>query len=44
MMKSEFEKLAGRSVTDGQYRAPEILYMAGNFDYGDCVDETGGNR
>lgn len=32
MMKSEFEKLAGRSVTDEQYRALEILYMASSFD------------
>ena len=27
MMKSEFENLAGRAVTDEQYRAIEILYM-----------------
>lgn len=28
MMKSEFENLAGRAVTDEQYRAIEILYMS----------------
>lgn len=37
MMKSEFEKLAGRSVTDEQYRALEILYMASNFDKSEFV-------
>lgn len=32
MMKSEFENLAGRTVTDEQYRALEILYMNSNLD------------
>lgn len=27
MMKSEFENLAGRAVTNEQYRAIETLYM-----------------
>ena len=27
MMKSEFESLAGRNVTDEQYKAIETLYM-----------------
>lgn len=32
MMKSEFENLAGRAVTDEQYRAIEILYMSSNLE------------
>lgn len=28
MMKSEFESLAGRNVTDEQYKAIETLYMS----------------
>ena len=28
MMKSEFENLAGRAVTNEQYRAIETLYMS----------------
>ena len=31
MMKSEFENLAGRAVTNEQYRAVEILYMSSNL-------------
>lgn len=33
MMKSEFESLAGRNVTDEQYKAIETLYI-----------RAGGNR
>ena len=33
MMKSEFENLAGREVTDEQYRAIETLYMADRADF-----------
>ena len=32
MMKSEFENLAGREVTDEQYRAIETLYMSSNLE------------
>lgn len=32
MFKYEFEKLAGRSVTEDQYRAIEILYMSSNLE------------
>lgn len=31
MLKSEFESLAGRAVTNEQYRAIEILYMSSNL-------------
>ena len=31
MMKSEFESLAGRAVTDEQYKAIETLYMSSNL-------------
>ena len=37
MMKSEFEKLAGRAVTDEQYRAIEILYMSSNLEKSEFV-------
>ena len=37
MMKSEFEKLAGRAVTDEQYRAIEILYMSSNLEKAEFV-------
>jgi len=36
-MKSEFEKLAGRAVTDEQYRAIEILYMSSNLEKSEFV-------
>lgn len=32
MMKSEFEKIAGRTVTDAQYKAIEALYMDSTLD------------
>ena len=32
MMNSEFENLAGREVTDEQYRAIETLYMSSNLE------------
>ena len=32
MMKSEFENLAGREVTDEQYKAIETLYMSSNLE------------
>ena len=32
MMKSEFENLAGRAVTNEQYRAIETLYMSSNLE------------
>ena len=32
MLKSEFELLAGRNVTDDQYTAIEILYMSSNLE------------
>ena len=32
MMKSEFEKIAGRTVTGEQYKAIEALYMDSNLD------------
>lgn len=32
MMKTEFENLAGREVTDEQYRAIETLYMSSNLE------------
>lgn len=32
MLKSEFELLAGRNVTDEQYTAIEILYMSSNLE------------
>lgn len=32
MMKSEFESLAGRNVTDEQYKAIETLYMSSNLE------------
>lgn len=32
MMKSEFENLAGREVTDEQHRAIETLYMSSNLE------------
>lgn len=32
MMKSEFEVIAGRKVTDAQYAAIEVLYMSTNLD------------
>lgn len=37
MMKSEFENLAGRAVTDEQYRAIEILYMSSNLEKAEFV-------
>lgn len=32
MMKYEFESLAGRAVTDEQYKAIETLYMSSNLE------------
>lgn len=32
MMKSEFESIAGRTVTDEQYKAIETLYMGSNLE------------
>lgn len=32
MMKAEFENLAGRTVTEKQYRAIELLYMSTNLE------------
>nr|WP_317362505.1 hypothetical protein [uncultured Blautia sp.] len=32
MMKYEFESLAGRNVTDEQYKAIETLYMSSNLE------------
>lgn len=37
MMKSEFENLAGRAVTDEQYRAIETLYMSSNLEKAEFV-------
>lgn len=37
MMKNEFEKLAGRTVTEEQYRAIEILYMSSNLEKAEFV-------
>lgn len=37
MMKSEFEKLAGRTVTGEQYKAIEALYMESTLDKLDFV-------
>lgn len=37
MLKFEFENLAGRTVTDEQYRAIEILYMSGNVEKAEFV-------
>ena len=37
MLKSEFESLAGRAVTNEQYRAIEILYMSSNLEKAEFV-------
>ncbi len=37
MMKSEFESLAGRKVTDEQYKAIEALYMSSNLEKAEFV-------
>ena len=37
MMKSEFENLAGREVTNEQYRAIETLYMSSNLEKAEFV-------
>lgn len=37
MMKSEFENLAGRAVTNEQYRAIETLYMSSNLEKAEFV-------
>lgn len=37
MMKNEFENLAGRTVTEEQYRAIEILYMSSNLEKAEFV-------
>lgn len=37
MMKSEFESLAGRNVTDEQYKAIETLYMSSNLEKAEFV-------
>lgn len=37
MMKSEFESLAGRDVTDEQYKAIETLYMSSNLEKAEFV-------
>lgn len=37
MMKSEFESLAGRAVTDEQYKAIETLYMSSNLEKAEFV-------
>ena len=37
MMKSEFENLAGRAVTNDQYRAIETLYMSSNLEKAEFV-------
>lgn len=37
MMKSEFENLAGREVTDEQYKAIETLYMSSNLEKAEFV-------
>lgn len=37
MMKSEFESLAGREVTDEQYKAIETLYMSSNLEKAEFV-------
>lgn len=37
MMKYEFENLAGRKVTDEQYRAIETLYMSSNLEKAEFV-------
>lgn len=37
MMKSEFEALAGRKVTDEQYKAIEALYMSSNLEKAEFV-------
>ena len=40
MLKSEFESLAGRAVTNEQYRAIEILYMSSNLEKAEFVKST----
>lgn len=42
MMQCEFEKLAGREVTDRQYRAFETLYNAGDMDKFEFVESVRG--
>lgn len=37
MMKSEFESLAGRTVTEEQYKAIETLYMSSNLEKAEFV-------
>ena len=37
MMKSEFESLAGRNVTNEQYKAIETLYMSSNLEKAEFV-------
>ena len=37
MMKHEFERLAGREVTDEQYKAIETLYMSSNLEKAEFV-------
>ena len=37
MLKSEFESLEGRAVTNEQYRAIEILYMSSNLEKAEFV-------
>lgn len=37
MNKSEFENLSGRSVTEDQYKAIEILYMSSNLEKAEFV-------
>ena len=40
MLKSEFESLAGRAVTNEQYRAIEILCMSSNLEKAEFVKST----
>lgn len=43
MMKSEFESLAGRNVTDEQYKAIETLYMSSNLEKAEFVKKHQNN-
>lgn len=43
MMKSEFESLAGRNVTNEQYKAIETLYMSSNLEKAEFVKTNRGS-